>query len=365
MNIPSTKIIVFGSAGVLGRLICQRIINIIDKESLLIADYLPKRLSKLQHELKLDQSQKLLIHTAKEEDIRQKIQGASAVIIAFQQAFPLIQKICIELKIPCVDVSTKLEFIEEASRLDQEAQEMGTTCLLTAGMFPGLSGIMVKKAIMLFDKPKSVDVGLCRPTKRISGKMGLADLLELLSQPVLFRSNGSSKIVQGFSLKRTIPYLAPIGEKEHRLINAAETEVLANKLKIPKVNLWTGFDRKGFDKFVSMMRNIRILNIFRNGRYRKGLGQVFAHEKGQHNPAGLTVVSQGYSKGQAIEAYISLIAQSDYLATAACAVYFTQKLLENKHAAGVLFPFELFELTEVLRAINDVVKDYEFNQMLV
>ena len=195
--------------------------------------------------------------------------------------------------------------------------------------------------------------------------MGLADLLELLSQPVLFRSNGSSRVVKGFSLKRTIPHLAPIGQKKHRLINAAETEILSKKLKIPKLNLWTGFDRKGFDKFMSALRNIRILNIFRNAKYRKSLSKLFSKEEGEDNPVGLTVVSQGYSKGQKMEAYLSIIAQSDYLGTAACAVSFTKMLLEKPALkSGIRFPFEVFELRDILKDIEDVVKDYEFNQMM-
>lgn len=364
-----TKILVIGSSGVLGKLICQRVIKVFGKSSLIIADYLPKRLIRLRQELGLPKRQQVLVHTAKAEDIRKQIQGAHAVIIAYQQEYPLVQKVCIEEGIPSIDVSIKLDFIKEVDRLHQDAKDEGVACLLTAGMFPGLSGLMVKKAILHFDTPHSVDVGLCRPARRVSGKMGLADLLELLSQPVLFRSNGSSRVVQGFSMKRTIPYLAPIGNKKHRLINAAETEILTKKLKIPKVNLWTGFDRKGFDKFVSVLRNVRILNIFRNAKYRKGLGSFFSKEKGQDNPAGLTVVSKGYAKGQKIEAYLSLIAQSDYVGTAACAVSFTKMLLEKtaqgNPPSGMIFPFELFELQDVLKDIEDVVKGYEFNQMMV
>ncbi|MGB0521781.1 MAG: saccharopine dehydrogenase NADP-binding domain-containing protein [Flammeovirgaceae bacterium] len=360
------KILVIGSAGVLGKLICKRVIQVFGKDALVIADYLPKRLIKLRLALNLPKTQQKLIHTAKAEDIRTHITEMQLVIVAFQQEYPLVQKICIEEKVSCVDVSIKLDFIEEALRLQQDAQEAGVTCLLTAGLFPGLSGLMVKKSILHFDTPHSVDVGLCRPANRISGKMGLADLLELLSQPVLFRSNGSSRVVQGFSMKRTIPYLAPIGKKKHRLINAAETEILTNKLNIPKLNFWTGFDRKGFDKFVSVLRNIRILNIFRNGKYRKSLGQFFSKERGQDHPAGLTVVSRGYSKGQKIEAYLSLIAASDYLGTAACAVSFAKTLLENDALPkGIYFPFELFELQDVLKDIDDVVKGYEFNQMMI
>jgi len=78
------------------------------------------------------------------DSIERGLHEADFVIVAIQQSEPLIQKQCIEKNIHSIDLSVTPLFIQKALQLNSKAQNQSLQ-IITGGLFPGLSGILVKE----------------------------------------------------------------------------------------------------------------------------------------------------------------------------------------------------------------------------
>lgn len=107
-------------------------------------------------------------------------------------------------------------FAEKVMKLEKN----GTGSVIMSGFFPGLSGLMVKKAISPFDEVTEVNVALLQNTNAKAGVAGIVDMLKIIAQPVSFQKRAQP----GFTKKRKMPIKHHSEEIEVRLIDHSEKE---------------------------------------------------------------------------------------------------------------------------------------------
>lgn len=347
--------LVIGSAGGVGRQVCAEVERQCGPNSLVLGDYRPERAESQAREHPGATVRRVDLHdTACLESTLGP--GLSAVIVCPRQERPEVQRICVERGIPCLDVTIEREFIAQVHALDARAKETGTPLLTMAGMWPGLSGLMAVRAAGMLDRVDRVDLALCQSTRSKVGPEGIADMMGCFAKPVVERSGGRAREVPGFSVKRRIAYPEPFGSRSHRLVDFVEGGVLAEALGVAEVRTWTGFDSAAFQALVSLLRRAGFLGLFR----RKGTGLRLARfvnaVKGLGpegpEPIALVVEARGEQGGRAQEARLSLQGPSDYGVTAMSAVAMARLLTVRAEAAGAGHPLRLFDLREVIEAID-------------
>lgn len=353
----SPRILVLGASGGLGRRIGDEVISKIGPEALLVGDYRPERGRQTAEQLG---ATFVSVDARDEDSLRRAVADASAVVVAVQQTQPLAQIACIEGGIPCLDVTVHPELVAQIRSLDARARDGGTCCLVLAGMFPGLSGVMAKHATSMLDETDSLDVALCQNTESSVGATGIADMLGLFAQPVLLREAGEATTVPGFSRKRTFHYPMPFGEKTHRLANFVEGGALSEVLNLHDVNLWTGYNKPGFDRLLGALNTVKILSLFNRPGLRTRLAKLIDSGMSSNGPAAepcaVVARAEGKKDGQARVASVSLSAPSDYGTTASSVVASTRLLLSGDAGApGVFYPFEVIEL----RTLTEMMADSE------
>jgi hypothetical protein len=278
------------------------------------------------------------------------------VIVCPRQERPEVQRICVERRVPCLDVAIEPEFVAQVHSLDSPARETGTPLLSMAGMWPGLSGLMAARAAEMLDRVDRLDLALCQSTRSQVGPEGIADMMGCFAKPVSVQIGERVREVPGFSLKRRIDYPEPFGTRSHRLVDFVERAVLAEALEVLEVGTWTGFDSAGFEVLVSLLRRAGLLGLFR----RKGLGLRLARavnavkELGPSGPERIALVvhALGETGGRAREIRLSLLGPSDYGVTAMTAVAMARLLTNRTGAAGAGHPLRVFDLREVIDAID-------------
>ncbi len=350
-----SRILVIGSAGGVGRQVCAEVERQCGPGSLVLGDY---RLERAE-----SQAREHPGATVRRVDLKDTaclesalVSPLSAVIVCPLQERPEVQRICVERGISCLDVTIEPEFIAQVHSLDARARETGTPLLTMAGMWPGLSGLMAVRAAGMLDRVDRVDLALCQSTQSKAGPEGIADMMGCFAKPVLERSGGQARVVPGFSVKRRITYPEPFGSRSHRLVDFVEAGVLAEALGIAEVRTWTGFDGAAFQALVSFLRRVGFLGLFR----RKGTGLRLARlvnaVKGigpeGPEPIALVIEASGEQGGRAQLARLSLQGPSDYGVTAMCAVAMARLLTDRAEAAGAGHPLRLFDLREVIEAID-------------
>jgi saccharopine dehydrogenase-like NADP-dependent oxidoreductase len=346
------KVLVIGSGGMLGKYVVEKAILAFGIDKLAISDYKEKRLRQQQSRLGSQfagRPSARLIDVHSQESIRKGLQGVALVIIALQQKEPSIQQQCMALNIPSLDLSVDPGFLTQALALEKKANHQQVQ-LLTAGLFPGLSGILAKELGQRSQTSEPVQLGLLQSTQGSNGKTGVADMLRILDQAVEWLSEGASRSYPGFTHKREFAFPPPLGSQALRLANFVERNYLKREGILS--NYWTAFDKESFNLMIRLLKRLGFLSFFHTPKTGAFLGALFSKEnKGKkHEYIGLCA--------QTAEEQVSMVLTSDYEATAACAIAFAKKILTHKPAyPGIRFPFELFTLQDILDELQEVIVD--------
>jgi len=169
MKTDAKRILLIGGAGGVGKRLCNEVIRLLGKDSLVVGDHKPERGHNLATLLNAD-FRCVDVHNLD----KNKLDGVSAVIVATPQQEPHIQAACIERRIPSIDINLEHEFAVKVEALAVRAKSNGTPVIIMAGHMPGLSSVMVKQALDDYEKIKEIHVGLLQNTKLIPGAVGFA-----------------------------------------------------------------------------------------------------------------------------------------------------------------------------------------------
>ncbi|MFJ7949987.1 saccharopine dehydrogenase NADP-binding domain-containing protein [Lysinibacillus sp. NPDC096418] len=341
------RVMVVGASGVLGKLVCTELLRIFDTQiNLIVTDYKEDRGKTLANSYNKDVKFEYL-DAKNEENVTKVIKNVDIVIVVLKQDNPYIQKTCIDNRILCIDVTPFTDFVGKIKLLQQEAELNEVGSIVMSGFFPGVSGLMVHKAIIGFQQVDEVNIGLLQNTNAKAGISGILDMLNIISQRVM---NGTRNL-SGFTMKRKMYFNEPTNEREVRLINHAEKGYLNQKLNVKTINYWTAWNQPFFNKQISLLKSLGIIDIILNLGNKKFLSKIVKHKPEKDENAYLTVEVKGIIDNKETIRTLALSTFSDYhttaMVTAALAKVAVQKKIE-----GVVCPFEITNIDELLTEIN-------------
>ncbi|GAB2536170.1 saccharopine dehydrogenase NADP-binding domain-containing protein [Gracilibacillus alcaliphilus] len=336
------KIMIAGATGVLGKLVCHEIIRLFETQTtLIVTDYKSERGK--QFAASFDPPvQFRYLDVRDKESIEQTVSDVDLVIVMLKQDRPEIQAVCIKQQILSIDVTPFYQFVSQAKQLDQLAKSHHTGAVMMAGFFPGLSGLMVKAAKASFDQTKRVDVGLLQNTNANVGISGILDMLQIISAPVDQQA--------GFTKKRSMYFQTFTQEKEVRQIDHAEQKLLDQYWPGLSLHYWTAWNSVGFNRLVSLIKRMGGISLLHQSDPRF-LTKLVKHNPDKDEHAVLTIEVQGVIDGEEKTRQLSLLAFSDYHITAAMTAALA-KIIMNQNIEGVVAPFEITSLPEVLQVMN-------------
>jgi hypothetical protein len=281
----------------------------------------------------------------------------AAVLVCVPQSEPRVQVACLERGLPCVDLGITAELANSVRALDTRAREARVPVVALAGMWPGLSGLMGKRAAALVERVRDLNLFLCQSTQSRVGPTGIADMLGTLSRPVVLHEEKGDRRVQGFSVQRQVSYPEPFGRHRHHLIALAEAPILSEVLGLRAVNCWTGFDSGAFDFLLRGLCRLGVLQLFRHERMGVKLATMVNWGKSlgpeRPEPVALVAEARGEQEGAPRIARVSLRGPSDYGTSAMAGVAIARLASERgADAAGAGHPVRFFDLNDVIETVD-------------
>jgi len=345
------KIMVVGALGVLGKLVCMELLRIFNNQvELVVTDYKVNRGKSLAESLNANARFQYL-DVKDEQNIKESIKNINIVVVVLKQRAPYIQRACIDNNILCIDVTPFAEFVEKVEVLHQKALRNEVGSIVMSGFFPGLSALMVNKAVSNFHEITEVNVGLLQNTNAKAGISGILDMLKIISiRTDYFEGNKVTKLT-GFSKKRRMYFFEPYEEREVRLIEHAEKQFLHKKLNIKNINYWTAWNKEFFNQQISILKKLGVIGFVQKFNNNKFISQIVRHNPYKNEDAFLTVEVKGYIDNKKCRKILSLSTFSDYHLTAMVTSALA-KIALNKRIKGVVFPFEFTDVDEILTEIN-------------
>ena len=361
-------ILVVGATGGVGQFICREIIRVFQPSALVVCDYKVERGQKFSSELGnevnfrfADVHDKASLHAA--------IKGVDAVIVSVQQQQPNVQSVCLEAKVPCFDVALRSDFVEKVHKLNAQAEAQGTPSLVMSGLFPGLSGIIIKSIAERFSSVETIDSAFLQNVNGTAGPAGAADMLGEFSLPVALATNTQPEQHKGFTLIKAVKFPEPFGEINMRLINYDEADVIAQKLTVKAVNYWTAFNEESFNSLLNFCNRIKLLGLFRHPKWRMKLARLVEKFK-QSNPdaeeVSMVIEVSGIANDKKQRHTLSMNGPSDYGATAIAITAMVKLFVDGKVTAkGVLYPLDVISFEALMPEMeNSALEFFEMNEDL-
>jgi saccharopine dehydrogenase-like NADP-dependent oxidoreductase len=353
-----TKIIVIGASGILGGLICSELSQLFkNRIQLFIGDYRKKRGEKTANTL----NEKFCETDIRNiEKLKTSLSDKDIVIVAINQTEPVIQKICLENSITCIDVTAFYSFAKKVQELYSNHIGSKSTSVLMAGFFPGLSGLLLQKAVKDFDEIDETNITLLQNTNAKAGATGIIDMLKIVSTPVKTIFYDKEINISGFSFKRTI--IIPQANKKYktRLIYHSEKELLLDKLPLKNLNYWTAWNNSTFNILISVLRRTGLLYFVTHKMKKETLKNVIKHDKNKSEETVLIADVIGLKEKKEERKNLVINTFSDY-GTTAKIVAALAKIVLTKKSEGICFPFEITTLNKILDIMDDKrIKYYEY-----
>ncbi|APU12757.1 Saccharopine dehydrogenase [Actinoalloteichus sp. GBA129-24] len=329
------KVVVAGGTGVLGQRICSEVRSVSPDAELLIGTRRVGGAAGLARDLG-PPARSVPLDVRDPASIRRVADGADVVIVAVAQDAPLVQQVCLDLGVHSVDVGVGADVAEQVRAMDRQAVDAGLAAVAMAGLFPGLSGLLVREVVGGLDTIESVDVFFRQHTNARVGRAGTTDMLRIVSTPV---RRGTS-VVRGF-------LRGSHAEPGSRLIEHPERSIMTSALGPARVDYWTRWNSRTFDAVVATLVAVRALP-----RFASQIARLTRHDPDIPENVELRVLGRGALAGRPAEQVVTLSALSDYGATAGVAVALSMLAVRRK-ITGAGVPFALTTLDEVLAAMRD------------
>lgn len=322
------RIVLAGGSGELGRLIAAEVQRRIPGAHLIIGDHRRERGRQTAARLGTDST---YLDAEDRPSLQAALAGADLVLVAVSQARPLIQQVCAELGIPCADVTVDPALIGQVQELDRQLLATGTTSVVMTGLFPGLSGLLARRAVQDLEHVTGVDVALLQHTNARAGRTGVVDMLRLICAPV----PTSTGTVPGFRRRFG-------GARWLRGVDSAERAGLQRALGTGRLDYWTGWNDRDFTAMVAALVRLRVLPGLA-----PHLARLRRHRPASPEPVELRVRAAGLRGGAPARVGWSLRGDSDYGLTAITAAAIAHSLL-GPTPPGVHTPGTLTTLDQVL-----------------
>ncbi|MCJ7433017.1 MAG: hypothetical protein MUO77_05970, partial [Anaerolineales bacterium] len=338
------KIIVFGSSGILGRLILTQVRSQFGDESAIMSDYDRGRAESTTNSLQLKTNPRIIdVHDL--SSIRSNLDHVDAAIIATKQHEPLLQHECITRGIVTVDVTVFQAFVQQVQTFHHLAQQYAVPTLVMAGYFPGLSGIAVHHLINSFDVPHEIDVSLLQHSQGSSGKYGFVDMLRILQSEIPVNTGK----LKGFTAKKAFYHHDYQTEFTQYRIHSDEADILNDVFHVD-VKYYTGWENKYFNHLIKFLNRTGLSHVLVNHPLGQKLASLLhppkAYEKTHQENTSLTITGRGQCNGESVEKTVYINAKADYLATAIAATTMLRLILEKREQfkGGIFLPYQLFDL---------------------
>lgn len=136
---------------------------------------------------------------------------------------------CIEQGTPYIDVADSPDYVGEALAFGDAAMAAGVTCIVSTGVFPGISNSMVRQGIEQLDQAKKVHLSYLVAGSGGAGVTVMRTTFIELQTPFPAKVDGQRVMIQPYCDREVLPFPAPYNQGAGVYwFNTVEALTLAN-----------------------------------------------------------------------------------------------------------------------------------------
>lgn len=178
---------------------------------------------------------------------------------------------CIRRGIHYIDISASYSILCQIEALSQEAQTSGTTAVLSVGLAPGLTNLLVKHSQSKLPDITRADIYVLLGSGESYGDAALQWTLEGLNSNFAVLNNGISKQVRSFEEGKQTVFPNGIGKRTTYRFDFSDQHVLPRTLGLKSVSTWLCFDDATSTQLLAWIRKSGLSHVLKIKSVEKAL----------------------------------------------------------------------------------------------
>lgn len=354
------KILVVGGYGNVGQVICSHLAErfpgkiIVAGRSYDKADNFSKTTTDCVLPMKLN--------VAENHENSSFLDEVFLVIMCLDQKNIRFIETCIRAGIHYIDITASYKLLSDVEAKAELAEQSGSTTVLSVGLAPGISNLLVKHCKQQLGKLDAVDIFILLGMGDEHGKVAIEWTVDNINTTYTVTQNGSLKEVRSFENGKETFFSEKLGKRTAYRFDFADQHVLPRTLDLKTVSTWLCFDSIFFTRFFAILKKLGVLNLLKVKSFRNLFVKIFESFHLGSDIFAVKVDAFGQKGGERAKYQYSVEGHKVGLITGKVAGLVAEKIYTGSYPSGVYHIEELFEPEEILQELEKIIEVTEAEQ---
>ena len=288
------------------------------------------------------------IYKLRESELR----DVAVVVTCIDQGDTQFVEQCLRRGIHYVDISASYKFLSKIEALDSEARKHGSTVVLSVGLAPGLTNLLVSYCQSVFEALEQVDIFIMLGSGEVPGKESILWILENLDTEFLVREKGVLKQVRSFEDSKETVFPDEFGRRRAYRFNFSDRHAIAKTFGIDSISTWVCFDLALVTQLFALSTKIGLSKALRSGILKNLLVKIFQTFQFGSDKFEIEVDARGIVDGNFARYEPSIRGQKEGMITGLVAAKVAEHLYTSSLPSGVFHIEQLFDPLEFIESLN-------------
>ncbi|PYE50227.1 saccharopine dehydrogenase NADP-binding domain-containing protein [Paenibacillus barcinonensis] len=275
------------------------------------------------------------------------LRNVKMVIMCVDQHDTRFVESCAKAGTDYVDISAKADFLTQVERLHSMLQASGSTAILSVGLSPGITNLLVREAAAHLDQMQEADITIMLGLGEKHGKAAVEWTVDHMSITYDVMRQGELVPVQSLSGGKKIDFGDGLGQRMAYRFPFSDQRAVARTLHIPNVSTRLCLDSRWITRALSVSRRAGLLKLLRLPWVRQAAVNAFAWIPGGEPMFAVKVDVTGWKNGQYTHVEQRIVGDKEAVVTADVAAAVAKRVYATPHQAGVYHVEQCFTLKDI------------------
>ncbi|MFB1052038.1 saccharopine dehydrogenase family protein [Paraliobacillus sp. JSM ZJ581] len=281
---------------------------------------------------------------------------ATVVMCMDQKDTQFVQK-CLEQGVNYIDVTASYHFLSEIETFNNLAKVSKATAILSVGLSPGITNLLVQYSKMHFDSLDKADIYVMLGLGEKHGKAATTWMIENINTSFEVVESGALKRVKSFEDGRISLFPAQLGKRKAYRFNFPEQHVLPQTLNIKSIAYRICFDSKLATTLLAGLKKTGFFNLLKYKLVKSLFVWIFDVFKIGSDVFVAKVDSQGEKNGKKTKLEVSVVGQNQTMLTGQMGALITKYVYLNQTPAGI---YHIEQIVNAQDVFNQLKKHVDF-----
>jgi saccharopine dehydrogenase-like NADP-dependent oxidoreductase len=346
------KIIVVGGYGQVGQVICNSLGNLFPGKV-----YAAGRSFEKAKQFALTTHGKVLPlqMNAHEKQSVNFLEEAALVVMSLDQDNTGFVEECLEHNIHYIDISASHGFLSKVRNLENNKRPMQSTSVLSVGLAPGITNLLVKHCANVLDEVHTADIYLMLGLGDRHGKAAIEWMVDNININFSVVEEGLKTDVKSFEDGKKTEFPGKLGRRTAYRFNFADQHILPDTLGFQTVSTRICFDSAITTNLIALFKKIGAYHFLQYPSIRQMMIGLFEKFHWGSNIYVAKASAKGLINNRTVRYECSVQGQNESLITGKVAAFVAKSIYTKEYRPGVFHIEELFHPMELIGELGDLV----------